>query len=149
MLEKQAEWLKNVIEINEGKYTYIIVAQHYAFLDGDKKGTGFYSFWYPYFDKYGVDLALSSDTHAYSRSKTLYNDEVSETGTVYLTSPMSEGKTLSEISNTDQLGDRSAFNTAKTVSGGAYINVTPDSLTVHIIGASGAEYDSLTIPSRR
>ncbi|MBQ7281238.1 MAG: metallophosphoesterase [Spirochaetales bacterium] len=148
VLEKQAEWLKNVIEINEGKYTYIIVAQHYAFLDGDKKGTGFYSFWYPYFDKYGVDLALSSDTHAYSRSKVLCNDEVSETGTVYLTSPMSEGKTLSEISNTDQLGDRSAFNTAKTVSGGAYIEVTPQSLTVHVIGKDGIEYDSVTIPAK-
>ncbi|MBP5163171.1 MAG: metallophosphoesterase [Spirochaetales bacterium] len=147
-LEDQAKWFEDVINNNAGNYKYIIVCQHFAHLDGDDEGTGFYSFWYPYFDKFGVDLALTSDSHKYSRSKPLYDDQVSEAGTVYLTSPMAEGKTLSEISNTDQLGDRSAFNTAKTVSGGAYIEVTPQSLTVHVIGKDGIEYDSVTIPAK-
>ena len=145
VLESQAKWLEDVINSNAGKYTYIIVVQHYAFLDGDEPGTGYYTFWSPIFDKCNVDLALASDTHAYSRSKVLYNDEVSETGTVYMTSPMAEGKELDEIISIDQPGRRSAFFTDKKVKGGAYIEVTPQSLTVHVIGKDGIEYDSVTI----
>ena len=150
-LEKQAKWFEDVIAENEGRYTFIIVAQHYAFLDGDVEGTGFYSFWYPYFDKYCVDLALSSDTHIYSRSKTLNNNKVSEKGTVYMTSPISEGKALDEIINRPEaLGERSAFNAVeKKLMGGSYVEVTPNSLTVHVIGKDGNEYDSVTIPARR
>ncbi len=147
-LESQARWFEEVMQENAGRYRYIIVCQHFAHLDGDDEGTGFYSFWYPYFDKYGVDLALTSDSHKYSRSKTLYNDQVSETGTVYLTSPMSEGKELDEIISIDQPGRRSAFFTNKKVKGGAYIEVTPQSLTVHVIGKDGIEYDSVTIPAK-
>ena len=150
-LEKQARWFEDVVAENEGRYTFIIVAQHYAFLDGDVEGTGFYSFWYPYFDKYGVDLALSSDTHIYSRSKTLYNNKVSDKGTVYITSPISEGKELDEIINRPEtLGERSAFNAVeKKLMGGSYVEVTPQSLTVHVIGKDGNEYDSVTISSKR
>ena len=149
-LEKQAKWLENVIAENIGKYTYIIVAQHYAFLDGDVEGTGFYSFWYPYFDKYGVDLALSSDTHIYSRSKILYDNKVADKGTVYITSPISEGKALDEIINRPEaLGERSAFNAVeKKLMGGSYVEVTPQSLTVHVIGKDGIEFDSVTIPAK-
>lgn len=150
VLEKEANWFADVVEKNVDKYDFLIVAQHYAFLDGDEEGTGFYSFWYPIFDQYGVNLALTSDSHIYSRSKTLYNDEVSETGTVYMTSPMAEGKELDElISNPEKLGRRSAFNTVSKVKGGAYVEVTPQSLTVHVIGKDGIEYDSVIIPSCR
>ncbi len=147
--EKQASWFKDVVKENQGKYTYLIVAQHYAHLDGDTEGTGFYSFWYPIFDECGVDLALSSDSHRYSRSKILFNDQVSEKGTIYMTSPMSEGKTLSEItSKADQLGKRSEFFTVDKVPGGAYITVTPQNLTVHVLGKDGVEYDSVTIQAK-
>ncbi len=147
--EKQAQWFRSVVEKNKGSYTYLIAAQHYAFLDGDAEGTGFYSFWYPIFDECGVDLALASDSHIYSRSKTLFGDQVSEQGTVYMTSPMTEGKALSEIvSKDDQTGRRSAFFSVDKVVGGAYIKVTPQSLTVHVIGKDGAEYDSVTIRAR-
>ena len=150
-LEKQAKWFADVVAENEGRYTYIIVAQHYAFLDADVEGTGYYLFWYPIFDKYGVDLALASDTHIYSRSKTLYDNKVSDQGTVYMTSPVSEGKALDEIINhPETLGERSAFNAVeKKLGGGSYIEVTPQSLTVHVIGKDGTEYDSVSIPSRR
>ncbi|MBO4394533.1 MAG: metallophosphoesterase [Spirochaetales bacterium] len=149
-LEKQAKWFADVVGQNEGKYTYLIVAQHYAFLDGDVEGTGFYSFWYPIFDRYGVDLALASDTHIYSRSKTLFDNKVSSKGTVYITSPISEGKELDEILNRpDALGERSAFNAVeKKLMGGSYLEVTPQNLTVHVIGKDGIEFDSVTIPAK-
>lgn len=150
VLQRQASWFSQVVEENAGRFTYIIVAQHYAFLDGDIEGTGHYSFWYPIFDRYGVDLALSSDTHAYSRSKVLYNDAEAVFGTVYVTSPMTEGKEFSEFINDEtSLGERSVFNTVKKVSGGCYISVTPNELTLHVLGKDGTEYDSVTIPAIR
>lgn len=149
VLNKQIAWFRDVVNQNKGKYTYLIVAQHYAFLDGDVEGTGYYTSWYPVFDECKVDLALSSDTHAYTRSKTLFNNQVSDKGTIYMTSPMTEGKTLSEIVNDEtQLGERAAFYTVKTVMGGAYITVTPQNLTVHVIGENGTEFDSVTIQAR-
>ena len=66
--------IKTAIDQEWGHFQYIIVVQHYAFLDGDADGAGKYSYFYQIFDNAGIDLALSSDTHAYSRSKTLFND---------------------------------------------------------------------------
>ncbi|MBR1583348.1 MAG: hypothetical protein IJ663_06355, partial [Spirochaetales bacterium] len=130
--------------------TYIIVAQHYAFLDGNDDGTGKYSYWYQAFDNVGIDLALSSDTHAYSRSKTLFDDHEDLFGTVYVTSPKTDGKELSEIvSDDEKLGFRSAFNSAATVTGACYIDVTPTEMTLHLIGKDGTEYDRVVIPARR
>jgi len=150
VLEKQAEWLGEVVKANEGSFRYIIVAQHYAFLDAGEEGTGYYSFWYPVFDEYGVDLALSSDTHSYSRSDILFNDRESDSGTVYLTSPITEGKELSEITNT-LTGEekRAEFFSGGTVTGGIYFTVTTEQITMHLIGKDGNEYDTLTIPARR
>lgn len=149
ILESQAKWLEETVRENEGKYKYLIVAQHYAFLDGDVPGTGYYNFWYPIFDRCKVDLALASDTHAYSRSKVLFNDNEADSGTVYMTSPKTEGSKMSGIISDDsKLGTRSAFNSVKTVIGGSYVEVTPESLTVHVLGENLTEFDSVTIPSR-
>lgn len=148
--DRQLGLIKTAISEAWEDITYIIVAQHYAFLDGDEDGTGKYSYWYQAFDNVGIDLALSSDTHAYSRSKTLYNDHEDLFGTVYVTSPKTDGKELSEIrSMDDKLGSRSAFNSAETVTGGCYIDVTPTEMTLHLIGKDGIEYDSVVIPARR
>ena len=142
--------VKTAIDKAWGLFQYIIVVQHYAFLNGDADGAGKYSYFYQVFDNAGIDLALSSDTHAYSRSKTLFNDHEDFFGTVYVTSPMTEGKEFSEfINNIDSLGERSAYNTVTDVSGGCYIEVTPENLTLHVLGKDGAEYDSVTIPARR
>ena len=149
-LHAQAEWLAEIVEQNEGAYRYLIVAQHFAFLDGDEEGTGFYSFWYPVFDKYCVDLALSSDSHVYSRSNTLSGDCEAEMGTVYITSPMAEGKELDEIiCNRSTGSSRCAAESTSKVKGGCVITVSPQDLTVHMIGRGGLEYDGVTIPCRR
>ena len=148
--DRQLDMIKTAIDKMWGHFQYIIVVQHYAFLNGDADGTGKYSYFYQVFDNAGIDLALSSDTHAYSRSKTLYNDEECFFGTVYITSPMTEGKEFSEFTNvTDSLGERSAFNTVIDVTGGCYIEVTPEQLTLHVLGKDGVEYDSVTIPAYR
>ena len=148
--DRQLGLIKTAIDETWGKFTYVIVVQHYAFLDGDADGSGKYSYWYQVFDNVGIDLALSSDTHAYSRSRTLFNDEESVSGTVYVTSPMTEGKEFSEFTNnTDSLGERSAYNTVIDVSGGCYIEVTPDQLILHVLGKDGVEYDNVTIPAHR
>lgn len=148
--DRQLGLIKTAISDAWGYFSYIIVVQHYAFLDGDTDGTGKYSYWYQGFDNAGIDLALSSDTHAYSRSKILFSDVEDIFGTVYVTSPMTEGKKLSEMINReDSLGSRSAFNTVDTVMGGCYIEVTPSEMVLHLIGYDGNEYDSVTIPVRR
>ena len=148
--DRQLGLIKTAISEAWGDFTYIIVAQHYAFLDGDADGTGKYSYWYQAFDNVGIDLALSSDTHAYSRSKTLFNDHEDIFGTVYVTSPKTDGKELSEIvSDDEKLGIRSAYNSSATVTGGCYIDVTPEKMTLHLIGKDGIEYDSVVIPARR
>ena len=149
-LQAQAKWFAEVVEQNEGAFRYLIVAQHFAFLDSEEEGTGFYSFWYPVFDKYAVDLALSSDSHMYSRSKTLYGDSEAEVGTVYITSPMAEGKELDEIiCNRPTGGRRCAAESTSKVKGGCVITVTPQDLTFHLIGRDGLEYDGVTIPCKR
>lgn len=148
--DRQLELIKTAIDEAWGGFTYIIVVQHYAFLDGDIDGAGKYSYWYSAFDNACVDLALSSDTHAYSRSRTLNDDEEKVFGTIYVTSPMTEGKEFSEfVNNTDSLGERSAFNTVSDVSGGCYIEVAPDCLTLHVFGKDGTEYDCITINAIR
>ena len=148
--DRQLDMIKTAIDKEWGHFQYIIVVQHYAFLDGDADGAGKYSYFYQVFDNAGIDLALSSDTHAYSRSKTLYNDHEDFFGTVYVTSPMTEGKEFSEFINViDSLGERSAYNTVSDVSGGCYIEVTPTELTLHVLGKDGNEYDSVTIPAIR
>ena len=150
VLEAQAAWFAEVVEQNEGAFRYLVVAQHYAFLDGEKEGAGFYSFWYPVFDKYSVDLALSSDSHVYSRSKTLYGDCEAAMGTVYITSSMAEGKELDEmVFNSSTEGRRCAVESTSKVKGGCVVTVSPQDLTVHLIGHGGHEYDSVTIPCRR
>ena len=148
--DRQLGLIKTAISEAWEDITYIIVAQHYAFLDGNDDGTGKYSYWYQAFDNVGIDLALSSDTHAYSRSKTLFDDHEDLFGTVYVTSPKTDGKELSEIvSDDEKLGFRSAFNSAETVTGGCYIDVTPTEMTLHLIGKDGIEYDRVVIPARR
>ena len=49
----------------------------------------------------------------------------------------------------EALGERSAFNAVeKKLMGGSYVEVTPQSLTVHVIGKDGIEFDSVTIPAK-
>lgn len=149
-LAAQVSWFEDVVSMNAGRFRYLVAVQHYAFLDGDEDGVGNYRVWQPVFDRCGVDLALASDTHSYTRSLALYGDAVSEVGTVYVTSPETEGKGLSDFSNAvDKLGSRAAYYTDENVVGGVWFEVNPECMTMHVIGKDGVEFDSVSITSRR
>lgn len=94
-INEQKKWFKKVIESNEGQYQYIVVFEHYPYINsftGSFGGTDVSFFlWQPVFDQYGVDLALSGDSHVYLESKPLYKKKVSadpeKNGTTYFVSP--------------------------------------------------------------
>lgn len=152
--EKQQQWFKEVINANLGKYSYLVVAKHYTFINGNTiSDYGDYNEWYKLFDECMVDFAIGSDEHTYSRTKPLYqkktqeNSTESETiGTVYLTTPQTEGK-LSAIVDR-KTGGLSAFDGTEGACGGLYFNVSDKKMTMHLIGAEGKECDSCTVYKR-
>ncbi|MCQ2412056.1 MAG: metallophosphoesterase [Sphaerochaetaceae bacterium] len=145
-LEMERIWLESVVEANKGKYDYIIVSQHYSMLEGENSGTGAYEFWAPVMDKCRVDLVLASDTHTYSRSYTLYGDQVAEDGTVYMTSPITEYQEEKAIVNRPELtGNRCAFYVGEKGSGFVVVSVTPQAITLDVYGSDGIQYDSLSV----
>ena len=145
-VSKQTAWFEEVMKLNEGKYNYLVVSQHYAYILNKEETWGEYESWYPLFDKYKVDFALGSDSHEYARSKPLVNNQPQEGGTIYLSSAMTQGS-LSMISNGKDLDSRCAFY-GGGVSGGCYFTVTPEKMVMHLIGSSGNEYDSVEVPAK-
>lgn len=165
-LSDQQAWFKAVCEENEGKYDYLIYAQHLPWFNTDTKACdyGYYSNWYKLFDTYKVDFALSSDEHHYRRTYALYNnknpDYVSASnpnvqkaemtdgkvskGTVYVTSNLTEGGSLSSLKNEVSSGLKYIEYSAGGV-GGVYFTVTPDEMTLHLIGSGGREFDTITV----
>lgn len=162
----QKEWFKAVVEANEGNYDYLIFAQHYPWFDEDTKACdyGNYSSWYKLFDQYKVDFALSSDEHHYRRTYPLFHgrnpnytsatnpniekaervDGIVTKGTVYVVSNLTEGSSLSNLKNEVSSGLKYIEYSAGGV-GGVYFTVTPENMTLHLIGAGGYEWDKITV----
>ena len=140
---KQKAWFEEVVKLNAGKYTYLVVSQHYAYILNKEETWGEYESWYPLFDQYKVDFALGSDSHEYARSKPLVNNQPQEGGTIYLSSSMTQGS-LSVIDPILDLDSRCAFY-GGGVSGGCYFTVTPEKMVMHLIGYNGNEYDSVEV----
>ena len=140
---KQKAWFEEVVKLNAGKYTYLVVSQHYAYILNKEETWGEYESWYPLFDQYKVDFALGSDSHEYARSKPLVNNQPQEGGTIYLSSAMTQGS-LSVIDPILDLDSRCAFY-GGGVSGGCYFTVTPEKMVMHLIGKNGNEYDSVEV----
>ena len=153
-LDAQMNWFKEVINANLGKYTYIVVAKHYTFINGDTVSDyGNYKKWYKLFDECMVDFAIGSDEHTYSRTKPLYDDKVQSdsssdqtTGTIYLTTPQTEGD-LDPIYDRGT-GGRSAFDGTEGGCGGLYFNVSDEKMTMHLISGDGIECDKCTVYKR-
>ncbi len=167
----QRKWLSETIEKNEGKYQYIIVYQHYPWLDpldGAYKG--------PYavniesfsdlFDKYGVDLALSGDQHCYYRTPSLYDGEINTLegrGTVYVGAPQIGDRSRNWHSSeyTQVESDKKYFVIPEGMterldstqlaqsSGLSYFEVTPEGITGHLIDAAGNEKDTYFVKAKR
>ena len=149
----QIKWFKAVVNANAGNYDYLVYAQHLPFFNTDTAPCeyGYYTNWNKVFDEYKVDFALSSDEHTYRRTYPLYNDAKVElvggkveTGTVYVTSNMTEGSSISSVVNEAAPDLQYVAYTAGGV-GGVYFTVTPTEMTLHLIGKNGVEYDTITV----
>ena len=152
-LSAQQAWFKAVVEANEGEYDYLIFAQHLPWFNTDTKACeyGNYTSWYRLFDTYKVDFALSSDEHTYRRTYPLYNNVKTDlvdgkvmTGTVYVTSNMTEGSSIASLQNEADDDLKYVEYTAGGV-GGVYFTVTPTEMTLHLIGSKGKVFDTITV----
>lgn len=149
----QKAWFKAVVDANKGNYDYLIFAQHLPWFNTDTApcSYGGYGSWRTIFDTYKVDFALSSDEHTYRRTYPLYGNAKTDlvkgkvaTGTVYVTSNMTEGSSVSAVKNEAKSGLKYVQYTASGV-GGVYFTVTPTEMTLHLIGNKGIEYDTITV----
>ena len=151
----QIAWFKAVVEANEGKYDYLIFAQHLPWFNTDTAPCkyGYYSSWWKIFDDYKVDFALSSDEHTYRRTYPLYNNVKTDLvdgkvsiGTVYVTSSQTQGGSVSSLSNNaaDDLKYVEYTGPGGEVTG-VYFTVTPTEMTLHLIGANGKQGDTITV----
>ena len=173
-LSAQQDWFKAVVDANKGKYDYLIFCQHLPFFKDENENDnpvacsyGYYSNWFSIFDEYKVDFALSSDEHTYCRTYPLYknrspyytstknpNIEKAEIiggmvtkGTVYVVSNQTQGNSISSLSNTLEPGLKYAEYSAGGV-GGVYFTVTPEGMTLHLIGSGGKEKDHITVAKK-
>ena len=152
-LSVQKEWFNAVVKENEGKYDYIIAFQHYPYFEENKAVSwGPYNKWRKVFDAAGVDFALGSDSHAYARSFELYNNkkiESNQNGTVYVTSPMTEGGSLEVIKNDYPNGSGKVEFWGGGCKGGCYFVVNSNSITFYLIGKSGRIFDQKTVGRKK
>ena len=160
----QKQWLIDTVQGLEGQFQWLIVYEHYPFFDGETASTKHYTnsgyiSWWDTFDLLGVDLALSGDSHVYLRSKPLKNNQVDESGTVYMTCPQigDRYRFITERQNDDwmavRIGTGSEGNTTnyglQDMSGMGYVMVTPEELTYCLIDTSLQVKDTYTIAARR
>ena len=153
----QKQFFIDTVKANEGKYQYIIVYQHYPFMNaltGNRfgpYGTN-YGKWYELFDEYGVDLALSGDHHCYYRSNSLYNDKVvDEGGTMYIGAPQIGGRhrEITETQDAEYYAKRITSADLNGNSGATYFTVTSESITGTLIDTNGTVHDTYTVKAKR
>lgn len=153
-ISNQKKWFKDVLAKNEGKYDYIIAFQHYPYFEGNQPVEwGPYKNWRTTFDSAGVDFALGSDSHEYARSFELYKNKKiasDKNGTVYVTSPMTEGSSLDAISNEySKSGSGRCEFYGGGCKGGCYFVVNSNSITMYLIGARGRVFDQKTVGKKK
>ena len=152
-VEEMKAWFEEVVKANAGNYDYLVFVQHYPlFTEDEPCDWGTYDEWRGLFDQYKVDFALSSDYHEYLCTKPLYNDAAVAltdgkvtSGTVYITSYETEGDSIGSLTNTAKETDKYALYNGGGEVGGVYFTVTPTEMTMHLIGAGGAEKQTLTV----
>ena len=163
-LGDQKAWFEKIVAENEGKFQYLIVMQHYPWMNaltGAHSGPYGSNFneWHDLFDKWGVDLALAGDHHVYYRSKAIYGGEILEgtdKGTVYVGCPQigDRYRTITErldpeyyaIRIDDTADDPNHLN---DYSGCTYFTVTPDGIKGELVDTKCAVKDSYTVKSKR
>lgn len=145
----QQDWFEDVVTSQEGNYQYIVVFQHYPYFKSSGVCSyGGYTKWYSLFDEYGVDFALSGDSHAYVRSRALKNDKESSGGTIYITGPQIS-TSLSSPSITSGSGYIKAYDKNSTSNGACYFEVTDEDITMNYIAKGTTVVDTVTVKAKR
>ena len=148
----QKKWFKAVLEENKGKYDYIVAFEHYSYMLSmvpDYVEWGHFPDWYQTYTNSGVDFALGSDYHEYSRTYEIKNKapvQGEATGTVYVTSPMTEG-TIGAVNSQDGAKLPAEFYGGGCVAG-AYFVVNSDSITINVVGKNGKIYDTKSVKKK-
>ncbi|MDZ7342279.1 MAG: metallophosphoesterase, partial [candidate division KSB1 bacterium] len=86
-LEKQAEWLTQVLGANPRHWTIVAIHQPIYSAGKGRDNVQLQSLLLPLFDRYGVDLVLQGHDHCYSRSHKLHEGKIvtgNSQGTVYV-----------------------------------------------------------------
>ncbi len=155
------DWAGEVIKQNEGKYDYIICANHVNLVNGGggefrDYGATDYDYFGKFFDEYNVDIFLAGDNHVYLRTNSLFDGAVNtdpQKGTYIIQAPC--------ISRPQSFGATDAAGYAvkqyslagKTV-GGLVIDVDEAGLTFRCLvreddkNPQYFEYDSYTVPRK-
>lgn len=149
--EKQAEWLRNVLEENEQPWT-IVTYHHPMYSSGNgRDNPHLRKLWQPLFDEFGVDLALQGHDHTYARTGLVttadnvpggarVRDEQGG-GTVYVVSV--SGPKMYKLQQRD-IVKRSAENTQLY----QIITVDGDELRYEARTATAKPYDAFTLKKR-
>lgn len=151
----QTQWMKDVVAAQEGNFQYIVVYQHFPMGNGSDDNFCSYSYYnklYKVCDELGVDFVLGGDSHEYSRSKRLYNNEVvasdGDKGTVYVTNSMITEGTVDSVTKGAE-ASKCAARVAGGATGSLVFTVTETGITMQLVNADAKVIDETTIPSRR
>ena len=151
----QTSWMQDVVAAQEGKFQYIVVYQHYPLGNGSDDNFCDYSYYsklYQVCDELGVDFVLGGDSHEYSRSKRLYNNEVvaddGDKGTVYVTNSMITEGTVNSVTK-GAAGSLCAARISGGATGSLVFTVTENAITMQLVNADATVIDETTVPSRR
>ena len=157
-LNQQKEWFEQVLKKNEGSYQYLVVFQHYPYINGFNGGFGgpdvSYYLWMNLFDEYGVDLALSGDHHVYLQSNALKNKKTAKdgkSGTTYFVCPQIGDRAREMQGTIDPSIIKSRITSSDLAykSGLSYFKVSKEGITHTLLDGNGDIVESHFIPAKR
>ena len=163
-LAAQKEWFGKVVSENEGRFQYLIVMEHYPWMNaltGEHSGpyTSNYNQWYQLFDRYGVDLALAGDHHVYYRSKFIYEGKIYDEdnqGTMYVGCPQigDRYRTITDRKDPEYYAIRiddvaDDPNRLANYSGCTRYTVTPNGIKGELFDTNGDVKDTYEIKAKR
>lgn len=147
-IERQAQWLKKVLEENDKKWT--VITYHHPIFSASRgrDNSELRKYWKPLFEKFNVDLALQGHDHSYARGAVYDNPAVIEkksinktvVGPVYVVS-VSGGKmySLSE-EGWDEFG-ATKEKTGERIQLFQHISIDGDRLIYQSFTATGELFD--------
>ncbi len=146
---RQQAWFERTVMEQKGCYQYLVVFQHYPYFKKDSPcDWGGYEKWSALFDRHGVDLALSGDSHSYVRSHPVADGKVRDGGTVYMVCPEID-KHLSAPKIRKGEGLVAAYDERGSSYGACVIDVDRRAMTIRYILDGSEAFDSVTIKARR